>query len=81
MPKGIMTTRSTRSSVSSEEDASTSATTTTTTTTRNPEVGTPDGVSVPHVSSQGAEPPQGVKYIEIIIKKYVVRIPRLCLGY
>ena len=55
-----MTTRSTRSSVSSEEDASTSATTTTT--TRNPEVGTPDGVSAPHVSSQGGSAPQGVKH-------------------
>ena len=62
-----MTTRSSRSSVTSEEEASTSAMTTmTTTTTRNPEVGTPDGVSAPHVSSQGGSAPQGVKDISLV---------------
>ena len=61
MPKRNMSTRSSRSSVTSEEAASSSAMTTmTTTSTRNPEVGTPDGASAPHVSSQGADPPQVV---------------------
>ena len=54
-------TRSTRSSVSTEESDINASTTAT-----NPEVGTPDGVSGPQVSTQGGSAPQGVKVITIV---------------
>ena len=61
MSKRNMSTRSSKSSESSEEVATSSAMTSMTTTPRNPNVGTSGGGSAPHVSSQGADPLQGLK--------------------